>query len=286
MVRKHSTSSSQATSLSKSKAVVDHCAACSKCVTEDDKALVCELCKKWHHSICIGIPDAVMAYFDSDTYSGSGFSLPLICPVCKPSFARLTELSTKIAEMEETFERRLAALEAAKSVPAPLLMGPPPPPMNFTALIKSTLEAETKRHNAVLFGLEEEADDLAAVRRLVTGAGNVAEENLAVKPSIVRVFRDRPEYQDAPRFLKVVCVTSKVQHSFIGLINKVIKRDQPNLRARPDLTWEQRDAGRKLRDHLKQQVSGMSVGKRIPTIRTVAAARKNPRQNYHVIVKC
>ena len=105
----------------------------------------------------------------------------------------------------------------------------------------------------MLFVLDEEDDDLSAVRKLVSVA-NVAEENLAVKTSdIVRVFRDGPEYDDAPRFLKVVCVTSKVQQAFIGLINKCVKRDHPNLRARPDLTWEQRDAGRKLREQLKRQ---------------------------------
>ena len=52
-------------------------------------------------------------------------------------------------------------------------------------------------------------------------------------------------------FLKVICVTSKGQHSFIELINKTVQQRNKNLRARPDLTWEQREVGRKLRKALE-----------------------------------
>lgn len=258
----------------KPKMTSETCGTCKKDVTDNDSALMCELCKQWHHSNCLSIPDQVMDFFNSDAYSGSGISLPLVCPACKPSFSRLTELNTKFAAMEENFERRLAALEAPKAVlVAPRLVGPPPPPVNFTTLIKSTLEAETKKHNAVLFGLPEETDDLAAVRKLVS-AGNENEENLIVKPSdIIRVFRDGPVYKDAPRFLKVVCVTSKVQQSFIGLINKVVKQDKPDLRARPDLTWEQRDAGRKLREQWKAR--GESKDQYIDYARRVIIDKKS-----------
>ena len=124
------------------------------------------------------------------------------------------------------------------------------PNFDFTAVLKATIEEESKRHNAVLFGLDEVDDDLEAVREIVS-AGNPIEDNLKLKPSdIIRVFRDGPTYNDKPRFLKVVCVTSKVQRSFIGLINKIVKKHHPELRARQDLTWEQRETGRLLRQKL------------------------------------
>lgn len=255
---KVSISSSQKASISND---VDSelCAQCNKSFKESDDGLKCELCEKWVHSICLGIPSEVMKYFNSDSYVKSSFSLPLICSVCKPSFSKLTALSERLDAVEK-FESRLAALEKSLAErpiqPQPLLplmqmpTQPPNPAFDIATLIKSTMEAESKRHNAVLFGLPEEEDDLLAVRKLISDEIENT-DNLFVKPSdIIRVFRDGPNYKDSPRFLKVVCVTSNVQHNFIGLVNKVLKQRFANLRARPDLTYEQRVAGRKLRDKL------------------------------------
>jgi len=116
---------------------------------------------------------------------------------------------------------------------------------------QKTIEAETKKRNAVLFGLPEAADDLAAVRQLVSDADPDDESLKITATDVAHVFRDGPHYPDALRFLKVDCSTSAVQHAFIALVNKELRKDHADLRARPDFTWDQREAGRKLREKLK-----------------------------------
>lgn len=73
-----------------------------------------------------------------------------------------------------------------------------------------------KKRNAVLFGLEEANENLAAVWNLVSTT-NPHEEHLKVQPTDIScVFRDGPRLPgQAPLFFKVVCVTSAVQRSFI-----------------------------------------------------------------------
>lgn len=231
---------------------IDCCVKCLKNINDNDFALICELCKNRMHSICLGIPDSFVAFINSDAYAKSGFVLPLICVNCRPTFGQLIEIKNEVASLESRFEDRFAALEAAISAKVDVQSTRPAVPqlphsVDLEKMVKSTIEAEKKRQNAVLFGLPETDDDLSAVRKLVSmGINN--EDHLIVKPSeITHVFRDGPEYEDAPRLLKVVCVTSKVQAAFIDLINKAIKRQKPELRARPDLTWDQREAGRNLR---------------------------------------
>uniref|UniRef100_A0A915IP34 Endonuclease/exonuclease/phosphatase domain-containing protein n=1 Tax=Romanomermis culicivorax TaxID=13658 RepID=A0A915IP34_ROMCU len=74
---------------------------------------------------------------------------------------------------------------------------------DLQALIKDALEVETKKANAVLFGLpvNNTIDDLAAVCAIVEKADN---EDVGPE-DITRVFRDGPTYDDKPHFLKVCC---------------------------------------------------------------------------------
>ena len=171
---------------------------------------------------------------------------------CSINVDRILLLEKRLDDVESRFDKRLAQIEERLVQQTHNVTSVEPSrPGDLVNIIKSTFEAESKRRNAVLFGVHEQDDDLEAVRNLVSN-GNPKEENLKVKPSdITSVFRDGPRIPGKPRFLKVVCVTSKVQRSFIELVNKTIKLTNPDLRARPDLTWEQRDAGRKLRHKLE-----------------------------------
>ena len=63
--------------------------------------------------------------------------------------------------------------------------------------------------------------------------------------SIIRVFRDGPKYDDKPRFLKVLCSNPQAKKDFIRFVNLKFKSE--GLRARPDLSFLQRENARKLR---------------------------------------
>lgn len=228
---------------------IDPCIVCNSTVKSDDDGIQCDYCKNWIHVKCAKFTKAVY----------EALQLPGVryyCVNCVNSVDRILELEKRLNDLEERFEKRITQLEEK------LLTRLEPSQTNFehitpnssknlVSIVKSTIEAETKRRNAVLFGLEEQDDDLSAVRDLISN-GNPHEQNLKVKPSeITCVFRDGPKIPGKPRFLKVICVTSKVQHSFIELINKIVQQRNKNLRARPDLTWEQREVGRKLRKALE-----------------------------------
>ena len=116
--------------------------------------------------------------------------------------------------------------------------------------IEEAVELKLKGRNAVLFGLPEgeKDDDLQTVRQLVSG------NDCEVKASdIVYTFRDGPTLPNKPRFLKVVCTTAQAKRKFIDHINKVARRATTiPLRARPDLTFKQRETGRALRKKLSE----------------------------------
>jgi hypothetical protein len=69
---------------------------------------------------------------------------------------------------------------------------PPSSTHDLPALIKDAIEVESKKANAVLFGLDERDDvgDLESVRKLVADA-----DAAGLQPEdVIRVFRDGPVY--------------------------------------------------------------------------------------------
>ena len=219
----------------------DPCVKCRKNVNVNDDGILCDYCKQWIHLKCAGW--TLDAYLVIEKLPGFKY----FCSCCSPNVDRILDMEKRLSDFEERLEARMSRLEQTFTN-ANFKPSFQPQSVDLVNVIKTTMEAESKRHNAVLFGVPEAADDLTAVQDLISAA-ETEDVNLQVKPSdIVRVFRDGPRRADSPRFLKVVCVTSAVQRSFIGLVNKVIKPTNQLIRARPDLTWAQRDAGRKLRD--------------------------------------
>uniref|UniRef100_A0A915IV25 Uncharacterized protein n=1 Tax=Romanomermis culicivorax TaxID=13658 RepID=A0A915IV25_ROMCU len=135
---------------------------------------------------------------------------------------------------------------------------------HIAMLIKDALEIESKKNNAVLFGLPEinGLDDIEAVQQFI---GNQDENSTSISPdNIVQGFRDGPKYDGKPCFLKVVCTNLQAKHAFIKLINNAHgtpKNDgDDRLCARPDLSYLQRGASRKLQAKLKTGLDNGETG--------------------------
>jgi hypothetical protein len=128
----------------------------------------------------------------------------------------------------------------------------PSPQTDLKSQFADFYELETKKRNAVVFGIPTESvDDLNLLRNLV--------ENSPIKPSdILYTFKDGPDRDSngkpISQFNKVVFSTSKARNHFLSWIKTNKPRDLL-IRARPDLTYAQREANRKLRLELNRRTN-------------------------------
>lgn len=241
---------------SQSQSVADNpCLRCKNDVVEDDHGVQCEYCENWTHAKCADISEsqykAVMAV--------AGFKY--FCNHCTPGVDRLLKLERRMDDMEAKYSDLASKISNFSSMSTKLsslangtILSNQTAPKPFAEAVEEAVELKLKSRNAVLFGVPEsdKDDDLDVVRSFLSmPAGDDIER---VKPSdVLYVFRDGPQRTGQSRFLKVVCTTSQVRQNFIQFINKVAKpASSIPLRSRPDLTYQQRVNGRKLRDKLQE----------------------------------
>lgn len=236
-----------------------HCRLCYVLIGKKDKmTIMCDYCNKWCHQACAKLDDAA---FNALAKSNQKF----FCTLCMPTIDRFLRMEKRMYTFEErlmAFDEKLAKLESNKFRPATTI----PPLMNFPGAItlpaqrnddevrtrlRDELERESKRKNAVLFGLEDTgANDTDVVKQLIDDA--VLQD---LKSSdVVTVFRDGPDYDDKPRFCKVYLKSVDAKAAFINFINTSRKNEIEGfstLRSRPDLSFLQRKRARELRDELQ-----------------------------------
>jgi PHD-finger len=245
------------TSVSSARPLNDHteqCLICKIIVKDNDDGVECDYCHGWTHAKCAGLSSA--AYKSLSNVTGFKF----FCKQCTPSIDRLLAVEHRLDDHEARFEELTRKMESftAKLSNVPRVsndkpFSDTPSQKSFTEAVDEAVELKLKRHNAVLFGLPESDDDIDAIREMVTNA-NPRDRSSRIRPSdILYTFRDGPSINGKPRFNKVVCATNQVRDNFIKLINRTIKPDLDlPLRARPDLTFRQRQEGRQLREKLKE----------------------------------
>lgn len=174
------------------------------------------------------------------------------CSSCKPILSTLQKLPDKL----ETIEKRLSQLESSQIFSDEIneKQHHNTQNNNFSTDIQQTIrdaiEVEVKKPNAVLFGLPETEHDLNAVRALFQNQPST--DYKFYDDDILKVFRDGPQMKSLdgkqlPRLLKVCCTSSAIKDRFIDFI-KHLRADPQfrHLRARPDLTFNQRQHGRAL----------------------------------------
>jgi PHD-finger len=237
------------------KAAGDVCKVCLKGVGKKDKSIYCDFCKMWLHQTCSKLDDSS---FDVLSKSDQMY----FCFTCLPLAKHVIGIEKRIDEAEarlKTLEERVQKLESAPTIrPQPLMSIPCAAPTVTTSTfsdrdeMRDELERESKRKNAVLFGLEQVSsrNDTDVVKQLISDADV---EGLS-PDDIVTVFRDGPLYEDKPRFCKVYCTSIDAKARFIEFINNCRKSETDgfvNLRARPDLSFLQRKRARELRAELK-----------------------------------
>ena len=148
------------------------CVICQLNVTHKDKmAVQCEYCDGWSHSHCAKItPEIFSMVSDNDRKGCGGF--PYFCPRCEIAFKELKAIGKRVAMMESKladtldsigglidekiniclknkFNCRDKPLERVgnEAISIPTLDA------NIQSLIQDALEIESKKNNAVLFGL-------------------------------------------------------------------------------------------------------------------------------------
>ena len=235
------------------------CFICKKSVKDGDStALQCGVCHEWAHQRCLSVPDSVVKFFQSEAYENANFGFPLLCPLCMPVLDHLVDIDKRLNAIEANFEARLLALEATAPAGAPSNSHGHsdclPTLDEQRMLLKDELERESKRKNAVLFGLPvTDENDTDVVKKMVADAklANLQPQD------VVTVFRDGPKVEHFPRFCKVYLSSVNCKTAFIDMINTNRKQnvtDFASLRARPDLSFLQRKRARELRDELKTRV--------------------------------
>lgn len=233
------------------------CRLCYRLIGEKSKAILCDYCDNWCHQSCTGLDDVT---FEALAKSNQKF----FCSLCMPTVNHFLALDKRIDSVEHrmaNFEDRLAKLEAAEPRPPPLMGLPffggaparPKPDDEYRVKLRDELERESKRKNAVLFGLEAtEANDTETIKELI------AKANLKdLTPNdVVTVFRDGPTYEDKPRFCKVYLKNVDAKNSFVSFINTSRKNNVAgfsSMRSRPDLSYLQRKIARELREELNSR---------------------------------
>jgi PHD-finger len=239
---------------SSSKKSTDPCKVCQKAVTRKDKSILCDFCELWMHQACSKLDDHTFEVL-------SNCQQLYFCQTCLPLAKRFIDMEKRVDHFEarmETLEKRLEKLETAGPNRPPPLMSFPinPPPMQGTfdaqkEQMRDELERQSKRKNAVLFGLQVSSrNDTDIVKELIEEA-----EIEGLSPDdIVTVFRDGPSYDDKPRFCKVYCVSIECKTRFINFVNSSRKSGVEgfsSMRARPDLSFLQRKTARDLRAEMK-----------------------------------
>jgi hypothetical protein len=225
------------------------CRSCSTAIT--DKSILCGFCDKLFHYSCADLTEADAKLFLSKKKL-------FICPICEPTAIRFFKLEARLEKCELKLDTLDSKVDNILQIVNELKVAP-----KSHTDIKSTFtelfEIESKKRNAVVFGVPDGDDDLTFIRDLA--------ENSTVKASdILYTFRDGPDHtpggKSIPQFNKVVFSTSKARNSFLSWLKTHKPADQ-RIRARPDLTYAQREKNRQLRSELQHKLDSGENGLRI-----------------------
>lgn len=234
------------------------CIKCKNNVSDLDSGVQCDRCHQWSHAKCVGISPA--AY--NALHKVNGFKY--FCDDCTPNVDRLLAMEKRLETVEERVDslaRKLANFSIPLPNVPPLLNTksfsgtqiPNPNGQSFNEAVDEAVELKLKRHNAVLFGLPECDDDTAAVRKLLADTEPGDTDQLVKPADVLYTFRDGKQVDGKPRLLKVITSNTVAKSNFIRFINKTAKHASGlPLRSRPDLTFQQRQDGRQLREKLKE----------------------------------
>lgn len=255
----------------------DLCLVCNELVKTSDNGLQCDMCHEWCHANCAGI--------DKTSYRAlcKVATARWFCKPCDPKVDQLLQVQQRVELLEVNYKKLQEHIlllcgkneESHGAPPPPLFNGAflPRliPPMQFQSSQSSSsrptptnsgrealfdeFERQHKQNNAVLFGLDDSDENETVVVKRMVEAAHI--DDLKAK-DIVTVFRNGPTVAGKPRLCKVYCSSIKAKVAFVKFINESRKSGDDNfknLRARFDLTYLQREMGRKLRAELETRLS-------------------------------
>lgn len=225
------------------------CCSCTKQVTAQD-SIRCGFCENFFHFSCAELTDQEASVY----ITKAKLYICQDCEVLAKRFFRLEKrlemCEQKLDSLDQKMDNVLSSLEELKTVPKN--------DVNISSQFQALFELESKKRNAVVFGIPTTAEgDLEFLRDLA--------ENSSVQSSdILYTFKDGPDHDSSgtkiPQFNKVVFSTTKARNTFLSLIKK---KKPEGIRARADLTFAQREANRKLRSELDRRLDSGEADLRI-----------------------
>uniref|UniRef100_A0A915JQV4 Uncharacterized protein n=1 Tax=Romanomermis culicivorax TaxID=13658 RepID=A0A915JQV4_ROMCU len=180
-------------------------------IDEDkDRAILCDYCNNWFYCKCANIADQVYNYLKASNQ-------PSFCPSCLPAvnqYKRFDDLENRIASLEKELVAKITGLEQKLAA----------------AQQKSTVPP----------------DLLSEVKDFAKAIGFDPKEIIGAKRSSLEVTCNNVTL---PRIVEVKCVLITAKNDLIknaNLSQKNIERSE-KIRARPDLTFAEREQCRLLR---------------------------------------
>lgn len=88
----------------------EECGKCGKKVGQDEKAVLCDICKIWYHQACGGIHEDLYRAIEQFGYKGTG-EIPWQCRVCKKYASQMIAEMVQIKQKQEKQEKKMKEME-------------------------------------------------------------------------------------------------------------------------------------------------------------------------------
>ena len=232
------------------------CIICFKHIADDARKIFCGFCKRVGHQGCFGLSDDVRNFFEKSGQKVHCLGCTPVVNVILDHENRLTACETVIADLKT----RLSIVEAALHSDAPNTAKPAASGKTVEKTFRSLMAVEKVKECAILLNFPEIESSESELLENVQSLISELEMDRSAITACFRVGESpvRSDGSSAQRVVKVRLSSSQLKWSFINGINRSERvknvEELQKLRARPDLTYDQRQKNRALSTELKRRM--------------------------------
>lgn len=248
---------------------VDLCATCKCVVKKEEFGMQCEVCQAWFHSKCVNMKDELYLMMrDGDAQNFHWF-----CHTCNQSandiLQSLRDIQTRVVQNEATINAVHKKVELLEKQLKDQETAVKNSELNIDTIIKDRVEVtmkefedkERRKKNIVLFGIPEaDISDIEEKKRNDAEQFKTVCNELGV-PEIannsVNIFRlGKTNPKNGSRPLKVLLSSESQKQQILSKSRNLINSQNHQLKKvsiKPDLTFKEREARKKLVIELKER---------------------------------
>ena len=256
----------------------EECGKCEKKVENEEKAVLCDICKVWFHQTCGNIDEGLYQAITKFGYSGTK-ELPWQCKTCKRYAAQMITEMIQLKQKQDKLEKKMKDIEKKINVNerdfselkktvevnsdkidkvgeemernASVAQPSVSSELNRETLqkqikeeVNEIVEREKRKFRIVITNLTQEEDSLGEVQSKVI---KLLDTLSVTEESIVQVIQLKDK-----RFVSVELKNTEIKGEIIRKARRLKNNTQyEDVYIRPDLTYKQRKEGQKLREELK-----------------------------------